>query len=35
MKIIVGKSYSGEELEKMLGNTNERLLVIGNDKDVK
>jgi len=32
-KVIIGKSYSGDELEKLLGDTNERLFVIGNEKD--
>ena len=31
-EITAGKTYSGEELEKILGETNERLTVIGNDK---
>jgi len=31
--VNTGKTYSGEELEKLLGDTNERLCVLGNDHD--
>jgi len=31
--LIIGHTYSSGELEKVLGNTNERLFVVGNDDD--